>query len=109
MWLQKTLLAAILLLTPAFAQEPKQGSNPSEANYEFFSGTVVDLPEGRITVSRTVLGKAPESRTFIITADTKVEGSLKTDARVTVGFKSGEEGDIAVRIIVRPSNPPKKK
>ena len=109
MWLLKTLFLGILALTPALSQENKQGSNPSEANYEFFSGTIADLPEGKITVSRAVLGKAPESRTFVITADTKIEGTLKTEARVTVGFKPGDEGNLAVRIIVRASNPPKRK
>ena len=109
MGLTRILLASVLLLMPVLAQEPKQGANPSEANYEFFSGTVTDLSDGRITVSRAVLGNAPESRTFVINSDTKIEGTLRTEARVTVGFKAGDEGSVAVRIIVRTPAPPKKK
>ncbi|HYP08642.1 MAG TPA: hypothetical protein VER03_20575 [Bryobacteraceae bacterium] len=88
------------------AQEPAPAPEP---NYEFVSGTITDLPPGRIIVNRAVLGKPPEDRTFLITAETKVEGTLKPNARVTVGFKPSEEGDIAMRIIVRAAAPPPKK
>ena len=67
-----------------------------------------ELPPGRIVVNRALLGKPPENRTFLINADTKVEGKLKPKARVTVGIKSTDEGDVAVRIIVRTSQSPKK-
>jgi hypothetical protein len=80
------------------AQEPAPTAEPS---YEFVSGTITDLPSGRIVVNRALIGKPPENRTFLITGDTKVEGKLKEGARVTVGFKPSEEGDVAVRIIVR--------
>ena len=66
-----------------------------------------DLPPGRIVVNRALLGKPPENRTFLITSETKVEGRLRVGARVTVGFKPGEEGDVAVRIIVR--SPPQRR
>lgn len=59
------------------------------------------MPEGKITVARAILGKPPENRSFLITGETKVEGKLKMKARVTVGFKTSEQGDVAVRIIVR--------
>jgi hypothetical protein len=75
---------------------------PAEPQYEFVSGTVIELPPGKIVVSREVLGKPAETRTFIINDETKVEGQLRNRARVTVGFKQTPEGDVAVRIIVRP-------
>jgi hypothetical protein len=53
-------------------------------------------------VNRAVLGKPPEERAFLITSETKVEGKLRVNARVTVGYRTSEEGDIATRIIVRP-------
>jgi hypothetical protein len=106
MWLLRTGVLATLMAvcaSPVLAQE--QPPEPAEAGYEFVSGTVVDLPPGKIVVNRAVLGKPPETRTFTITADTKVEGRLRTNTRVTVGFKVSDEGDpIAVRIIVRPQN-----
>ena len=82
------------------AQE--QGTTPAEPNYEFFSGTISELPAGQIAVARTVLGKPAENRSFLINSDTKIEGKLRLKARVTVGFKSTADGDLAVRIIVRP-------
>jgi hypothetical protein len=83
------------------AQDPPPAGEPS---YEFVSGTIADLPSGRIVVNRAVIGKPPENRTFLITGETKVEGKLKEGVRVTVGFKPSEEGDVAVRIIVRPGH-----
>ncbi len=91
-------------------QEERQASPqavPEETVYEFFSGTIQQLPEGKLIVARAVLGKPAESRSFLITTDTKVEGKLKVKARVTVGFKSSDDGDVAVRIIVRTQQPKK--
>lgn len=84
------------------AQEPAPAVEP---NYEFVSGIITELPPGRIVVNRAVIGKPPENRSFLITSETKVEGHLKEKARVTVGFKPSEEGDVAMRIIVRPPQP----
>ena len=94
----------VVCLYLSFAGEviPAQDPPPAtEQNYEFVSGTITELPPGRIVVNRAVIGKPAENRTFLITAETKIEGKLRTKARVTVGFKPGEEGDVAVRIIVR--------
>ena len=103
-WLLRALIVLLLVLTAttvSAAQDPEAPAPPAEPQkFEFFSGTIEDLPAGRITVSRNTLGKA-ESRTFLITADTKVEGRLRTGARVTVRYTAGEEGDVAVHIIVR--------
>jgi hypothetical protein len=90
-------------------QEGKQAPSKAaeETVYEFFSGTIQQLPEGKLVVARAVLGKAAESRSFLITAETKVEGKLRMKARVTVGFKSSDDGDVAVRIIVRTQQPKK--
>ena len=77
---------------------------PAEAPYEFVSGTVVELSSGKIVVNRAVPGKPAENHTFIINGETKVEGSLRVQARVTVGYKTNlDTGElVAVRIIVRP-------
>jgi hypothetical protein len=78
----------------------------SEADYEFISGTIADLPSGKIVVNRAVVGKPPEFRTFTITDQTKIEGQLSLNARVTVGYKASDESEpVAMRIIVRPQAP----
>ncbi len=77
---------------------------------EFVSGTVAELPPGKIVVNRAVLGKPAEYHTFLVTNETTIEGQLRVDARVTVGYRNVEGSEpVAVRIIVRPSapNPPK--
>ncbi len=81
------------------AQEPA----PSRTHgYQFLSGTVVEVLPNELVVRRSPLGKPPQLRRFRLTAETKIEGTLKPKARVTVGYTSGPDGDVAVRVIVRP-------
>lgn len=97
--LRRTLLLSGFALA-GLSQEPAPPS--AEAPYEFVSGTVAELPPGKIVVNRALLGKPAENRTFVLTNETKVEGTLRVNARVTVGFKSTDQGEpLAVRIIVR--------
>lgn len=100
------LLLFVLIRGAAFGQAQEQPP-AEETPYEFVSGTISDLPAGKIVINRAVLGKPPEERTFVITGDTKVEGKLRVGVRVTVGFKPSEEHDepVAMRIIVRPPVP----
>lgn len=101
-WPCRTLFLVVCLLASLNATFATQsGADPAESpRSDFFSGVVADLPEGRITVSRTALGKS-ENRSFIIAPETKIEGKLKQNARVTVRFRTSGEGDVAVHIIVR--------
>ena len=69
------------------------------------------LTEGSITLTRTVLGKATV-RSFTITAETVVQplgGKPKLKQKVTVKWVSGDNGDQAVKIILRGAPPPPKK
>src|ERR1700712_1834197 len=102
MWLLKAFLILTLStpVLPPMVHAQEQGNSPQEPSQEFFSGTISEMPEGRIGVARTVLGKPPENRSFRINGETKIEGKLKLKARVTVGFKTTPDGDLAVRIIV---------
>ena len=95
----------LLLLSPvAFVPVRAQGASPSEQSHsEFFSGVVTTLAEDKITVFKTVLGKSSETRTFLITPETRVEGKLRVKVRVTVRYAREEEGDRALHIIVRSS------
>jgi hypothetical protein len=107
-WPFRIAVVCLLLAMCGNAVSAQEQTPAAEPNFEFVSGTITELPPGRIVVNRALLGKPPENRTFLINADTKVEGKLKPKARVTVGFKSTDEGDVAVRIIVRTSQSPKK-
>ncbi len=107
MWLQLApivLVAAGLAWSPVIAAQepsPKTQESPSEPQYEAFSGPIVEVSTEKITVSRSILGKPAEKRTFLIKPDTKIEGKLKVKAKVTVGYVSTDEGDIARLILVR--------
>ena len=102
MWLLRSLFALALFAATVVAARPQEQPG-SEVGYEFFSGTIAQFSDSKITVSRNIFGKT-ENRTFIIKPDTKIEGKLKAKARVTVAFKTTDEGDIAARIIVRAAN-----
>ena len=108
-WPIRAVVVCMMLSLSGWAITAQEQPPATETNYEFVSGTITDLPPGRIVVNRAVLGKPPEDRMFLITSETKVEGVLKANARVTVGFKPTEEGDVAMRIIVRAAAPSPKK
>ena len=71
----------------------------------FFAGTVSQYSAETIIVGRTVRGKA-ESRTFIVTPQTKIDGRLALKVRVTVRYFTDDDGDTATLIVVRGSAPP---
>jgi hypothetical protein len=52
-------------------------------------------------VSRTLPGRAPEKRIFLIRSQTKISKSLRLKSRVTVRYQSLPEGDVALQIQVR--------
>lgn len=96
----RIVIVAVLVSGTTQVRLPAQEPPATESNASFFSGTVADFSASRVTVSRNHLGKN-ESRTFAITQETKVEGRIRSNARVTVRFRSSDEGDVAVHIIVR--------
>ena len=109
MWLSSCLLIYALLTMGSWPARPQEQTPANEPTNEFFSGSVAQIPDGRVVVVRTLMGKPPETRTFLIKAETKVEGKLRVKARVTVGFRTTDDGDVAVRIIVRTAQQTPKK
>lgn len=78
----------------------------SEPSYDdTFSGPVMELSATKITVSRSILGRPAEKRTFLIKSDTRIEGRLRVRAKVTVGFVTMDDLDIARLIVVRTTTP----
>jgi hypothetical protein len=110
------IVAGALFATGGWAQENasieksdsgKSGhadNSKSEPKYDqTFSGSVVELTATKITVSRSILGKPAEKRTFWIKSDTRVEGKLRVRVRVTVGYVASDNGDVARLVVVRTS------
>jgi len=107
------LLAGALVNATPYTQESPEKSAPQEqpdnpapsplpAKTEFFSGTITDFDQEHVTVSRSLIGKAPEKRTFLIKPQTKLSRSLKSRSRVTVRYQHLPEGDVALEIQVHP-------
>ena len=86
-------------------------NSKSEPKYDqTFSGAIVEVTATKITVSRSILGKPAEKRTFWIKSDSRIEGKLRVRARVTVGYVTSDDGDVARLVVVRTSQkPPDKK
>jgi len=96
--------ALLVLLSPASSLPARaQDAPPSEQKPkpDYFSGTITALDEEKVTVLKTVLGKNSETRTFLITKETRIEGKLKLKARVTVRYTRADDGNHALHIIVR--------
>ena len=106
------ILAGALLAIRVGAQErelSKPDSQKHEPKYDdTFSGSILELTTAKITVSRSILGKQPEKRTFLITADTHIEGKMRVKLKVTIGFVVSDDGDVARLIVVR-QKPPERK
>ena len=118
--LSSCLCAALLLVLSLAAQEtdpvpPPAANTPGTSDTpgspdtipnhpltkaQFFAGTVTALDEMHITVSRTLVGHAPESRNFSITKKTKLSKSVRVKSRVTVRFRREAEEDVALEIQV---------
>lgn len=55
-----------------------------------------------VTASRSILGKPAEKRTFFIKSETRIEGGkLRMNAKVTIGFVTTDDGEVARLIVVR--------
>ena len=82
-------------------------SSKSEPKYDHtFSGSIVELTDAQVTVSRSILGKPAEKHAFELKSDTRIEGKLRVRVRVTVGYVTTDDGDIARLVVVRTSQKP---
>ncbi len=67
-----------------------------------FSGMVTVVNDASLTATRSGQGKAAVTKTFAITPETQFEGGMpKVNSRVTVRYVTTEDGDRAIRVIVR--------
>lgn len=103
------VLLAVFLMCSPFLRAQEEPPGKTQAPYEdTFAGPIVELSATKVTVSRNVLGKT-EKRTFLIKPDTRIEGKLKMKEKVTVGFVTTDEGDVARLIVAHPTNNNRKK
>ncbi|HEY1947568.1 MAG TPA: hypothetical protein VGG97_11210 [Bryobacteraceae bacterium] len=109
-----TSLSVALLLSLAVAmpqsQSPDKPVTVAEvalqppAKPQFFAGSVIEIDEQHVKVSRTLIGRPNQARVFRIDAKTKINrASVKMKARVTVRYLRLPDGDIALEIQLRPA------
>jgi hypothetical protein len=115
------MLVAVVLCCAALtlAEAPQQQKPPpapespvppeAPPKPQFFAGTITELDEQHITVSRHLIGRSPEKRTFLLNEKTKMNrASMKVKTRVTVRYQHLPEGDTALEIHIQPSSHPAK-
>jgi hypothetical protein len=91
----------VAALVSAAALQPSVAQQPAPAAAPMFSGIITAVSDVSVTVVRT---EPKDTKTFVITPDTKFEGPKpQVNARVTIRYIAADEGDRAVRIIVRGS------
>jgi hypothetical protein len=79
------------------AQQQKE--QPSPPKDQMFSGEVTAIDNASLTATRR---GSKDSKTFILTPETRFEGKPRVSSRVTIRYIASDEGDRAVRVIVRP-------
>jgi hypothetical protein len=94
-----SLFVPLLLL----AQDPAAPPKPPKP--QFFAGQVIEVDAEHVKVTRTSVGRAPETHIFALDAKTKTpKGGIKAKTRVTVRYEHWPERDLALEIQVRPLN-----
>jgi len=107
--LRTFLILAGAWLTLSAQELSKPESAKTEPKYDdTFSGSIIELSTSKITVSRSILGKPAEKRVFLITSETRIEGKLHVKLKVTIGFVTSDDVDVARLIVVRQKPPDKK-
>jgi hypothetical protein len=103
-------VALLLSLAVAMPQSPDKPVTVAEvapqppAKPQFFAGSLVEIDEQHVKVSRMLIGRPNQVRIFRIDAKTKINrASMKVKARVTVRYLRLPDGDIALEIQLRPA------
>lgn len=91
--------------TPSTDTAPPTPTPPPRP--QFFAGTITSITSQQITISRTLVGHQPDTRSFQLTPKTKLnKNSCKPNTKVTVRYQHLPEGDIALQVLVHPPNKP---
>jgi hypothetical protein len=97
-------VAALILCGVLLAQSNVGPAAAPPSKPQFFAGVVASVDDHQVVVSRSLIGRNPETRVFVINGDTKVNrGALKAKSRVTVRYQHLPEGDVALEIQIHRS------
>ena len=106
MW--RTIARLVVLLAVSislWAQNPDTPPvNQPAPKPQFFAGEVTELDQSHIKVSRKLVGRPLESRSFLLDSKTKInKAAIKVNTRVTVRYRHADEGDTALEVQARPA------
>ncbi len=94
--------------TQTTSTEPEKPPPPApKPKPQFFAGTLTTVDSEHIVVSRTLVGKAPETRVFLMQPTTKKNHALRPKQRVTVRYQHMPDGDVALEVMVRQPRVPR--
>lgn len=80
---------------------------PTPPRPQFFAGTITSITNDQITISRTLVGHQPETRSFELTPKTKMnKNNCKPNTKVTVRYQHLPAGDMALQVLVHPASKP---
>jgi hypothetical protein len=97
------LFSTVVVVAQSLTSDPVSPPAPLPARPQFFGGTVVELDSSHIKVTRALVGRPTESRSFALNTSTKMNKAvIKMHTRVTVRYKHLPEGDLALEIQLRP-------
>lgn len=93
------LIGAAVQNSASAGPSAQPAPSPAAPRAQFFAGTVVELDATHIKVTRTLVGRPTESRSFALGPTTKLNKAvIKLHSRVTVRYKRMPEGDVALEI-----------
>jgi uncharacterized cupredoxin-like copper-binding protein len=97
----------VAALVSGAASRPSVAQQPAPAAAPMFSGVITAISATSVTVVRR---ESKDAKTFTITPETKFEGPKpQLNAGVTIRYIATDDGDRAVRVIVRAPTKPAKK
>jgi len=102
-------LTLVLYAGACLAQNPETSTATAPPapppRQQFFAGTITAITNEQITVSRTLVGHQPDTRSFQLTPKTKLnKANCKVNTKVTVRYQHLPQGDIALQVLVHPAS-----
>ena len=88
--------------TPSSSQPASNLRNPTPDN-QSVAGKIKAVGDAEFSLE-VAKGEKQESMRFLVDGDTKVQGKLEVGAQASVEYRTEEEHNIAVRVVVTPAS-----
>jgi hypothetical protein len=98
------LLVGTIVVWAAQAQEPSKAVPAKEAKAKKVAGTIDSFTETNLVLTHGMAGMKKQA-TFVLTPETKKEGTLKAGAKATVEYLVKGKEKVAMCVIVHKPKP----